>query len=201
MERFRLRVLDQPKRGLIWELKLFPDMPGLRFREKDGRIMGSSSVPSTVLWLRQLSDPYLKRSKDPGPIDGEAFGPASEPRWLEWEDGLRLALAFVNARYLKSQRQKRLFREGLYALPSEVVLYWFTLCFYGYRQAAGKAAFRTLLTYSDGNEKKSKSKKAGKTKVAVKPKGTVYPALSGKQSELPVHELAEYYSGAKERRS
>jgi hypothetical protein len=105
MERFRLRVLDQPKRGLIWELKLFPDMPGLRFREKDGRIMGSSSVPSTVLWLRQLSDPYLKRSKDPGPIDGEAFGPASEPRWLEWEDGLRLALAFANARYLKSQRQ------------------------------------------------------------------------------------------------
>ena len=34
MERFRLRVMDQPKRGLIWELKLFPDMPGLHFREK-----------------------------------------------------------------------------------------------------------------------------------------------------------------------
>lgn len=201
MERFRLRVKNEPKRGLIWELKLFPVMPGLKFREKDGRIMGSSSVPSTVYWLRQLSDPYLKRSTDPGPIDAEGFNPASRPRWLEWEDGLRLALAFANARYLKSKRQKRMFKEGLHALPSEVVLYWFTLCFYGYRQAAGKAAFRTLLTYGDADDKPSKTKKSGKTGNESRSKGDLFPDLSGKQSAMPAHELADYYSGEKERGS
>ena len=152
MERFRLRVLSQASKGLIWELKLFPDHPGRAFREKDGRIMGSSSVPATILWLRQLSAPYLKRAAAPSPIEADQFGPESEPRWLEWEDGLRLSLAFANARYLRTPRQQRMFREDLHGLPSEVVLYWFTLCFYGYRQSAGKAAFRTLLTYSRTDE-------------------------------------------------
>jgi len=152
MERFRLRVYQQPKRGVIWELKLFPDQPDRVFREKDGRIMGSSSVPAVVLWLQQVSDLYLRRADSPEPVDAASFGPKSHPRWLRWEDGLRLSLAFANARYLKSTRQRRMFREGLHELPSEVVLYWFTLCFYGYRQPAGKAAFRTLLTYGDANE-------------------------------------------------
>jgi len=45
-----------------------------------------------------------------------------------------------------------MFRENLEQLPSEVVLYWFTLCFYGYRQAAGRAALRTLLTHEEIEE-------------------------------------------------
>jgi hypothetical protein len=33
-----------------------------------------------------------------------------------------------------------------------VVLYWFTLCFYGYRQTAGRAALRTLFTHEGSEE-------------------------------------------------
>jgi hypothetical protein len=65
---------------------------------------------------------------------------------------MRLALAFSAARWLATPHQRRLFREGLEELPSEVVLYWFTLCFYGYRQAAGRAALRTLFTHEEPEE-------------------------------------------------
>ena len=191
MERFRLRALEQPKKGLIWELKLFPDHPGHGFREKDGRIMGSSSVPATILWLRQVSGPYLKKADSPGPVDAEQFGPQSAPCWLVWEDGLRLSLAFSNARYLRSQKQKRMFKEGLYALPSEVVLYWFTLCFYGYRQAAGKAAFRTLLTYQQKDDEAPTPRK--KAKRASSP-GLFTPA-GELSSNGDIQNLAEHFTG------
>ena len=105
-----------------------------------------------MLWLRQIAEPFLLRAEAPEPINAEQFGPAAEPRWLLPEDGMRLALAFSAARWLVSPRQRRLFREGLEELPSEVVLYWFTLCFYGYRQAAGRAALRTLFTHEEPEE-------------------------------------------------
>jgi len=63
-----------------------------------------------------------------------------------------MALAFSAARWLITRKQRRMFLEGLRDLPSEVVLYWFTLCFYGYRQAAGRAALRTLLTHLEPDE-------------------------------------------------
>jgi hypothetical protein len=66
---------------------------------------------------------------------------------------MRLALAFASARYLTRPAQRAMFRSGLLELPAEVVLYWFTLCFYGYRQQAGRAALRTLLTYEQPEEK------------------------------------------------
>ena len=152
MERFRLRVRNEPKRGDIWELHLFPDQPHRIFREVDGRSLGSASNPAAILWLRKLASPYLAHSRNPGPMDAESFGPKSEPCWLEHEDGMRLALAFSSARWLYSHHQRMMFREGLYALPSEVVLYWFTLCFYGYRQAAARAALRVLLSYDEATD-------------------------------------------------
>jgi hypothetical protein len=185
MERFRLRALEQPRKGLIWELKLFPDHPGHTFREKDGRIMGSSSVPATILWLRQVSAPYLKKALSPGPMEAEQFGPQSESCWLAWEDGLRLSLAFSNARYLRSATQKRKFKEGLYALPSEVVLYWFTLCFYGYRQAAGKAAFRTLLTYQQKEDEPAKPQKKVKGRQKKKDRPSPTPLIPLKDMATP----------------
>lgn len=48
---------------------------------------------------------------------------------------------------------REMFRVNLLELPAEVVLYWFTLCFYGYRQQAGRVALRTLLTYEQAEEK------------------------------------------------
>lgn len=152
MEQFRLRVRNEPKRGQIWELHLFPNQPHRRFREADGRILGSSSAPEATYWLRQAADPFLLRAKAPSPIAAGEFGPASEPRWLQHEDGMRMALAFSAARWLITRKQRRLFLKGLRDLPSEVVLYWFTLCFYGYRQAAGRAALRTLLTHLEPDE-------------------------------------------------
>jgi hypothetical protein len=153
MERFRLRVRQEAKRGQIWELHLFPNMPGRLPKEADANIMGSSASPETIQWLRELSDPFLQRAEDPGPIKASDFRPGTPPRWLRHADGMRLALAFASARYLTRPAQRRMFRSGLIELPAEVVLYWFTLCFYGYRQQAGRAALRTLLTYEQPEEK------------------------------------------------
>jgi hypothetical protein len=153
MERFRLRVRQETKRGQIWELHMFPNMPGRLPREADAKVMGSSSSPETIQWLRELSDPFLKQAEDPGPIKASEFRPGTPARWLQHADGIRLALAFASARYLTRPAQRAMFRSGLLDLPAEVVLYWFTLCFYGYRQQAGRAALRTLLTYEQGEEK------------------------------------------------
>ena len=62
---------------------------------------------------------------------------------------MRLALAFSATKYLVTAEQRSRFQEGLAELPSEVILYWFTLCFYGYHQSAGRAALRTLLTHEE----------------------------------------------------
>ena len=152
MERFRLRVRHEPKRGDIWELQLFPDEPRGLNREASARTLATCSAPAATNWLRQVAAPYLQRCKEPGPVAAEQFGPKTTPRWLEPEDGMRLALAFSAARWLASAAQRRMFRDALTALPSEVLLYWFTLCFYGYRQAAGRAALRVLLTHQERNE-------------------------------------------------
>jgi hypothetical protein len=153
MERFRLRVRQEAKRGQIWELHLFPNMPGRLPREADAEIMGSSASPETIQWLRELSDPFLQRAEEPSPIKASDFRPRTPARWLRHADGMRLALAFASARYLTRPAQRSMFRSGMLELPAEVVLYWFTLCFYGYRQQAGRAALRTLLTYEQAEEK------------------------------------------------
>ncbi len=132
---------------------MFPAMPNRQPREADAKIMGSSSSPVTVQWLRQVSDPYLQAAEEPGPIAAADFRNGVPARWLRHADGLRLALAFASARYLTRPAQRDMFREGLLELPAEVVLYWFGLCFYGYRQSAGRAALRTLLTYEEPAER------------------------------------------------
>ena len=175
MEQFRLRIRNEPKRGQIWELHLFPHQPRRQFREVDGRTLGSSSAPEAIYWLRQIADPYLLRAEAPSPITADEFGTGSEPRWLQHEDGMRMALAFSAARWLMTKKQRRMFFEGLKNLPSEVVLYWFTLCFYGYQQAAGRAALRTLLTHEEPEEparsrdapRKPKKRPAGHEKYSA----------------------------------
>jgi hypothetical protein len=157
MEKFRIRVRSQSKRGPAWELHLFPQYPHRPWREADARLMGSASTPEVTRWLRQLAEPALLHAEAPGPIAAEAFGPGVEPRWLRLEDGMRLALAFGCARYVLKPVDRRRFAEGLQALPSEVILYWFTLCFYGYRQAAARMALRTLLTHEEPEERPRKT--------------------------------------------
>jgi hypothetical protein len=184
MERFRLRVRHEPKRGHIWELHLFPEHPRRQPREADGRILGSSATPEAMLWLRQIAEPFLLRAEAPEPIAAEKFGPTAEPRWLRPEDGMRLALAFSAARWLVMPRQRRLFREGLEELPSEVVLYWFTLCFYGYRQAAGRASLRTLFTH-EGAEETSADRPAARRKRQRQPEsGPSLFALSNDEQRV-----------------
>jgi hypothetical protein len=179
MERFRLRVRHEPKRGQIWELHLFPQQPHRPLRAADGRILGSSATPEAILWLRQCAGPYLSRAEAPSAISSEAFGPQTEPRWLNPEDGMRLALAFSTARWLTTPQQRRMFREGLEELPSEVVLYWFTLCFYGYRQSAGRAALRTLLTHEEPAEKEEQDAVIRKRRRPREEEPTLFPTMSG----------------------
>jgi hypothetical protein len=69
----------------------------------------------------------------------------------EWallhRDGMRLAMVFALAGRCNTVSKRRVAAEGVARLPEEVVLYWFTLCFYGQRQKAGKAALFTFLTH------------------------------------------------------
>jgi len=167
MERFRLRMRQQAKRGPIIELHLFPNMPGRTPREADARVMGSSSSPETVAWLKKASESALAHAEEPVAV--AAFRPGGGACWLQNADGMRLALAFASARYLTKPPVRELFRRGLEELPAEVVLYWFTLCFYGYRQQAGRAALRTLFTYEQAvgdDEAPAKPAKGGKRKKA-----------------------------------
>src|SRR2546422_896524 len=112
MERFRLRVRHEPRRGHIWELHLFPEHP---------------------------------------------------------------------------RRQRRLFREGLEELPSEVVLYWFTLCFYGYRQAAGRAALRTLFTHEEPEETSEDHPSANRKRKRQPESGPNLFSLSNGEQRARVH--------------
>ena len=194
MERFRIRVRNEPKRGHIWELHLFPQHPHHQLREADARIMGSASNPEVTLWLRRLAEPALLRAEEPSPIAAEAFGPEAEPRWLRLEDGMRLALAFACARYLVKADDRRRFAEGLQGLPSEVILYWFTLCFYGYRQAAGRVALRTLLTHQEPDERTRQT--SGKKKPASSERRARQKrlALEDGQEKAVREQLGEYSS-------
>ena len=148
MERFRLRVHYQPKRGQIWELQLFPDHPAQPVGESGGRVLGSVSSPDSQEWLRGVVEPFLDRAETSCAC-AEDLTTGCEPVWLRSEDGMRVALAFSAAKWLAGPHQRSMFASGLQQLPSEVILYWFTLCFYGYRQAAGRAALRTLLTHEE----------------------------------------------------
>lgn len=186
MERFRLRVRQEAKRGQIIELHMFPAMPRRQPREADAKVMGSSSSPVTVQWLRELSDPYLRAAEEPGPIAAADFRPGVSPRWLRHEDGMRLALAFASARWLTKPLPRRMFREGLENLPPEVVLYWFTLCFYGYRQNAGRAALRTLFTYEQAEQTAEKPKTRRGKKKAAAPE----PDLFGATEEMAANGAA-----------
>lgn len=183
MERFRLRVRQEAKRGQIWELHMFPNMPSRLPREADAKVMGSSASPETVQWLRELSDPFLRQAQEPSPIAASDFRPGTPARWLQHADGMRLALAFASARYLTKPAQRTMFRTGLLELPAEVVLYWFTLCFYGYRQQAGRAALRTLLTYEQAEEKPEPAP-TGRRKSRTQPTGpTLFDTSENDESE------------------
>lgn len=196
MERFRLSVRHEPKRGDIWELQLFPDEPRGLHREATARTLATCSAPTATNWLRQVADPCLHRCKEPGPIAAEQFGPKAAPRWLEAEDGMRLALAFSAARWLPSAAQRRMFRDALAALPAEVLLYWFTLCFYGYRQAAGRAALRVLLTHQEPSEGDDTS---AETATAAAATPSAIEATYPEPVRLPLRglgeELASYLTG------
>jgi hypothetical protein len=181
MERFRLRVRHASRRGNVWELHLFPEYPRRQCREADGRVLGSSATPEATLWLRQIAEPFLLRPKAPEPVAAEKFGPAAVPRWLRPEDGMRLALAFSAARWLITPHQRQLFRAGLEELPSEVVLYWFTLCFYGYRQAAGRAALRTLFTHEEREETRETPSTGRKRKRQTESGPNLFSLANGEQ--------------------
>lgn len=194
MEKFRIRVRNEPKRGHIWELHLFPQYPHQQLREADARIMGSASTPEVTLWLRRLAEPALLRAEAPSPIAAEAFGPEAEPRWLRLEDGMRLALAFACARYLVKADDRRRFAEGLQGLPSEVILYWFTLCFYGYRQAAGRVALRTLLTHEEPDERARPAPAKAKPAASRQRARQAPLALDEEQGQAVREELGRYSS-------
>lgn len=146
MERFSLRAHYQPKRGTLWELQLVPDKPNGGTSGSE-RVLGSVSTNVSINWLREIVRPHFQALTPPR--DADKFGARSEPVLLGNDAGMRLALAFSAARYLVKPRQRRQFREGLAEMPPEVVLYWFTLCFYGQRTAAARAALRTLLAYDE----------------------------------------------------
>ena len=200
MERFRLRVRHEPKRGHIWELHLFPSYPRRAPREADGRVLGSSSTPESTHWLRQIVAPFLSRAEAPSPIATDKFGPDVEPRWLKPEDGMRLALAFSAARWLTTPQQRRMYQKGLDELPSEVILYWFTLCFYGYRQASGRAALRTLLTHEEPGDGQQERPYSQKRKRGETPEPSLF-LHDNEEGTLNIREGLETYAVAAKKKT
>lgn len=147
LEKFYVKAKHEPKQGLIWEIYLLPQNGQEGLRRPVPRRLASVSAPGGLAWLRELLKSYLKKT-DPK-TGGEGFGPQSEPLFLTAEDGMRLALAFACARYLATPEKRRAFVQHLNELPPEVLLYWFTQCFYGRRTAAARNALRELLTHAD----------------------------------------------------
>lgn len=79
--------------------------------------------------------------------------PTLQPRreedgYLNWQDTMRTALGFLGSVYWKYEDRHR-FANAVKDLPDEVILYWYTLCFYGHRKTAGRKAFRMLLMHLD----------------------------------------------------
>lgn len=64
---------------------------------------------------------------------------------LDQSSGFRAVLAFMIGASSKSEVQ------AVLSLPHEVLLYWFTLCNYGYRQKAARKALKVLLTHKSTN--------------------------------------------------
>jgi hypothetical protein len=183
MERFRLRTRLEPRRGQIWELHLFPAHPRRCSRETDARVLGSVSAPVCIQWLRRIAEPYLLDPEAPEPIAADKFRPGADPRWIKPEGGMRLALAFSAARWLTTPGSRTAFAQGLLSLPSEVILYWFTMCFYGYRQAAARAALRTLLTHSDDSREGPEARRRTDSKIE---RGRFVPSLFPVRASTPL---------------
>lgn len=148
LEVFRLRVRHEPKAGPIWELHLLPNAGANSFY-KHARLLGSASASYSVPWLRELAGRYLKKGNPKTIL--EDLGPDKAPVILNHEEGMRLALAFSCARYLGKAEQRKVFAQRLDEMAPEVLLYWFTLCYYGNRTAAARAALRELLLH-EGDE-------------------------------------------------
>lgn len=130
----------------VWELHMFPNPPARVPTEADAVLLGSAASPEAVQWLRELSEPFLRVADEP--IKAADFRPGVPARWLQHADGMRLALAFASAPHLGTAARRADFREGLAELPAEVVLYWFTMSFYGRRRYAARAAMRVLFTWT-----------------------------------------------------
>jgi hypothetical protein len=126
MERFELK----PYRAGGVQLVMKPTRDGSVIR-----VLAKTTHPELVHWLGEVQESHYMPLR-------------FEDGYLAHADGMRLALAFGcclrmgnNRAFLKN------FQAGLASLPDEIILYWFTLCFYGYRQQPARAALRTLLTY------------------------------------------------------
>lgn len=98
-------------------------------------------------WHRVRGAVLEVSARGEGPVWSAAVGGFELPHAV----GMRLALGLVAAQSAVhcrfdewAARERFLRRFG--GLPDEVVLYWFTGCFYGLKQAAFRAAFVALLT-------------------------------------------------------
>ena len=70
--------------------------------------------------------------------------------------------------------------DGLLAeLPAEALLYWFTLCFYGNRLSAGRAALRALLTYEEPPPPRRPARRKGASRPNRPAADPAAPALPG----------------------
>jgi hypothetical protein len=75
-----------------------------------------------------------------------------------------------------------------------VILYWFTLCFYGYRQAAGRVALRTLLTHEEPDERARPTPAKAKLAASRQRVRQAPLALDEEQGQAVREELGRYSS-------
>lgn len=131
---------------------MYPNLSGRATTKAEAIVLGSARSTDAIDTLKSIVELINTKSTNKESGNPISINPESE-NWVPSTVGMKLALAMVSVRYLSKTPQRNMFKTGLLNLPDEVVLYWFTLCFYGYRQQAARAAFRTLLTFEQADER------------------------------------------------
>ncbi len=186
MEKFCLSIQANTKKGQVWEIQMHPNLSDRMTTKAAAIVLGSANSSDSIDTLKSIVELINSKARSKENVIPIILKPDSE-NWVPNAVGMKLALAIVSARYLLKTPQRTMFKSGLLELPDEVVLYWFTMCFYGYRQQAARAAFRTLLTFEQTDERFAELDEGSPSKGLVDRK----PTIEGPKRKLPNEQVQQ----------
>lgn len=163
MERFKLTAKKTRTGKVDLVLGVYDTRADKPVLEVPVNYIGANAEHKTMALLRGLERPAALYNAEwaerPVNFDGSAKSIADHlfehdyrlgECWLTHADGMRVAMLFALMGRCRTIRTAKDVQCGVADMPAEVVLYWFTLCFYGRRRKAGKAGLYSLLTTKEG---------------------------------------------------